>query len=76
MTKKQMDEFLKLWRSSDDEIKLIPNDMVPVANDMVPDVKMMGWVCQVCGSGLSPYVSICPCQTKWEVTCGVDHDSR
>ena len=57
-------------RSSYDEIKLIPND------DMVPDVKMMGWVCPVCGSGLSPYVSICPCQTKWEVTCGVDHDTR
>lgn len=35
--------------------------------------KMIGWICPVCGRGLSPYTSICPCkgwiEGKWEVTC-------
>ena len=32
---------------------------------------MMGWVCPVCGRGLSPYTSVCPCKggKGWEVTC-------
>lgn len=31
-----------------------------------------GWVCPVCGRGLSPYTAVCPCQnqTRWEITCG------
>lgn len=32
-----------------------------------------GWVCPVCGRGLSPYTSVCPCkgyvQGEWTVTC-------
>ena len=31
--------------------------------------KMYGWICPVCGRGLSPYTSICPCKDKWEITC-------
>lgn len=35
--------------------------------------KMVGWICPVCGRGLSPYTTICPCKEwineKWEVTC-------
>ena len=35
--------------------------------------KMVGWICPVCGRGLSPYTTICPCKGwidgKWEVTC-------
>lgn len=23
---------------------------------------MIGWICPVCGTGLSPYTSICPCK--------------
>lgn len=32
---------------------------------------MMGWVCPVCGRGLSPWTSVCPCKAGkgWEVTC-------
>jgi len=30
-----------------------------------------GWICPVCGRGLSPYTSFCPCKgwVKMEVTC-------
>ena len=33
--------------------------------------KMTGWICPVCGRGLSPYTSVCPCKgyPKMEVTC-------
>ena len=28
-----------------------------------------GWKCPVCGCGLSPYATICPCQQKFDFTC-------
>ena len=38
--------------------------------------KMIGWICPICGRGLSPYTTACPCKgwlegkwEKWEVTC-------
>ena len=35
--------------------------------------KMTGWICPVCGRGLSPYTSFCPCkgfvQGEWKITC-------
>lgn len=34
--------------------------------------KMVGWICPVCGRGLSPFTSVCPCKgigKGWEVTC-------
>lgn len=33
---------------------------------------LKGWVCPVCGRGLSPYTSVCPCKgfnPGWKVTC-------
>ena len=33
---------------------------------------LTGWVCPICGRGLSPFTSVCPCQggKGWEITCG------
>ena len=31
---------------------------------------LMGWICPVCGRGLSPYTDSCPCVVNWEITCG------
>lgn len=32
---------------------------------------LTGWICPVCGRGLSPWTSVCPCKggKGWEVTC-------
>lgn len=30
---------------------------------------IQGWICPICGVGISPYVSFCHCNLKWEVTC-------
>lgn len=39
------------------------------AEDDLP--KIFGWICPVCGRGLSPWTSACPCKggKGWEVTC-------
>ena len=29
-----------------------------------------GWICPVCGRGLSPWTSFCPCQSDWKITYG------
>lgn len=31
--------------------------------------KQYGWICPVCGRGLSPFATVCGCQDKWEITC-------
>ena len=32
---------------------------------------MRGWICPVCGRGLSPLMMVCPCNNgkEWEVMC-------
>ena len=35
-----------------------------------PTGGLMGWICPVCGRGLSPYTDSCPCVVNWEITCG------
>jgi len=32
---------------------------------------MTGWICPVCGRGLSPFTSVCPCRgyTRIDITC-------
>ena len=36
-----------------------------------PKPQMTGWVCPVCGRGLSPFTSVCPCNAGkgWKITC-------
>lgn len=33
--------------------------------------RLIGWICPVCGRGLSPFTSVCPCKgwNNWEITC-------
>ena len=44
---------------------------VPSAQPEQQIPQMRGWVCPVCGRGLSPYTSVCPCNNGkgWEITC-------
>lgn len=33
---------------------------------------IVGWVCPICGRGLSPFINVCPCKNDgkgWEITC-------
>ena len=49
-----------------DRIKALPSVQ---PEQQIP--QMRGWVCPVCGRGLSPYTSVCPCNNGkgWEITC-------
>lgn len=45
--------------------------LLPSAQPKQRIPQMRGWVCPVCGRGLSPYTSVCPCNNGkgWELTC-------
>ena len=49
-----------------DRLKALPSAQ---PEQQIP--QMRGWVCPVCGRGLSPYTSVCPCNNGkgWEITC-------
>lgn len=32
--------------------------------------KQEGWICPVCGRGLAPWTSFCPCQSDFKITYG------
>ena len=32
----------------------------------------VGWVCPICGRGMSPYAHSCPCRGFGQVTCSVN----
>lgn len=35
--------------------------------------KMVGWICPVCGRGLSPFTTMYPCKgwKGWDITCRI-----
>lgn len=44
-----------------------------ITSETINPPKMVGWICPVCGRGLSPFTNVCPCkglvEGKWEITC-------
>lgn len=40
----------------------------------VAQPEQYGWVCPVCGRGLSPFTVVCPCKNGegWKITCNDD----
>lgn len=36
--------------------------------------KQEGWICPVCGRGVAPWVSYCPCQSDWKIAYGTSTD--
>lgn len=44
-----------------------------ITSETINPPKMIGWICPVCGRGLSPFTNVCPCEGwiegKWEITC-------
>lgn len=49
------------------------NDNICACGKYKPSAQPMqrGWICPVCGRGLSPLTMFCPCQNGkgWEITC-------
>lgn len=58
-----------------DELKRIPTNAIRAKTrlEQLPSAQPMqiGWICPVCGRGLSPLTMVCPCQNGkgWEITC-------
>lgn len=81
---KYNDDKCEYWHMGmcelDDRLQVCPHD--PLYKQLQefgghssnPDSKpmggLMGWICPVCGRGLSPYTSSCPCVLNREITCG------
>jgi hypothetical protein len=47
-------------------------DIIKALPSAQPETPMqIGWICPVCGRGLSPLTGVCPCNNGkgWEITC-------
>lgn len=60
---------------TDDETFIRKYEAITEISDLPsaqPETPMqIGWICPVCGRGLSPLTSVCPCNNGkgWEITC-------
>lgn len=59
------EELKKAYESLPKQCVLLPKEKKDSAAGIV------GWICPVCGRGLSPFTSVCPCKgwNNWEITC-------
>ena len=67
------EELEKLIKQSNVEHPLASDEDACEAirpKDASPFGGLMGWICPVCGRGLSPYTDSCPCVINREITCG------
>ncbi len=66
------EDVLKMRDATEEERKCINNYIYRISKEYEPSYGMIGWICPVCGRGLSPYTYICPCKNgniKYDVTC-------
>lgn len=61
--------FHKFFATETEENKELIDDYI---KKLQSSGTLKGWICPVCGRGLSPYTSVCPCRgfnPGWKVTC-------
>lgn len=50
------------------EGNLIQTSSIKNLNELFTQPGMIGWVCPICGRGLSPFTSACPCRNENTIT--------
>lgn len=61
----------KHYRVDNDLLEVIVYQLENLPSAQPEPPMQIGWICPVCGRGLSPLTSVCPCNNGkgWEITC-------